>query len=570
MRTAISAIKFLRPRERFLLGLLFIVRLTLTAMDLLGIALIGLAASLLTSGKGVQAGLAGIVLATASKYGFGNTYAFVGALAILFFVLKAIASMFLNQLVMSFTARLENALAVEILDGLIETGLPSLDMWSEKQITHGVGSSSNTAFGQSLTVLSVIFGEAALLIAVSTYLMLTDIGLFATMAAVFGVFGFTLNRVISAKASTLGQLVTEKSIVNLENVDDALKLLRVAHDYSVRNFFVEKFRHHRLIQAQASGRVTLLGYAPRYAFETMMMICFGALLFQRSIDGGSLVSASTLSVFIAGAFRIVGSMLPLQGSLANLKIIDVDARNAISMLRFVRSRGAIGKVLSATDSGSQPGSISVTDVTFTYPGHNEPTLSLANITVGPGEAVGIVGKSGSGKSSFADLLLGLREPDAGEIFITSRGPGAPIVGYVPQQTHLVHGSFLENCFLKQSVSSDEVEKCLMLADALDLSKLISQLPHGIYTPIGDAGTPLSGGQVQRIGLIRALLLEPDVLILDEITSALDESTAAVVTSFLGQLKGTTTMILIAHRKEALKFADCIYELKNGNFHVISS
>jgi ATP-binding cassette subfamily C protein len=180
----------------------------------------------------------------------------------------------------------------------------------------------------------------------------------------------------------------------------------------------------------------------------------------------------------------------------------------------------------------------------------------------------LTGPSGSGKTTVSDLLIGFRTPDSGQVLIDDRPlhefalrEWRTMIGYVPQELVLFHDSVFSNIALGDpKIGEIEVRAALKAAGALEF---VESMPEGLHTPVGEKGTKMSGGQRQRIALARALVLKPKVLILDEVTSALDPETERAIVDNIAALRGQSTVIAITHRTAFLDIADRIYELGNG-------
>jgi len=210
--------------------------------------------------------------------------------------------------------------------------------------------------------------------------------------------------------------------------------------------------------------------------------------------------------------------------------------------------------------------LSVRNVDFSY--EERPILAGANLVIPAGEVTAIVGASGAGKTTIADLALGLVRPQQGEVFLDDV-PLSEIdmaawrhrVGYVPQETLLLHEDLLTNVTLGDpTLTRSDVEEALQAAGATDF---VRELPDGLDTPLGERGARLSGGQRQRIAIARALVHRPSLLILDEATAALDPISEAGIYDTVRSLRGRTTVLAISHQPGLLKVADRVYRLSAG-------
>jgi ABC-type multidrug transport system fused ATPase/permease subunit len=220
----------------------------------------------------------------------------------------------------------------------------------------------------------------------------------------------------------------------------------------------------------------------------------------------------------------------------------------------------------------EPGrSISFNSVTYTYPNAERPALKELSLKIPVRSTVGIVGKSGSGKTTAVDVILGLLRPATGclrvddsDIVPDNLGSWQGSLGYVPQQIFLSDDSISANIAFgrpRESIDHEAVERAARTADLHDF--IVGELPEGYDTIVGERGVRLSGGQRQRIGIARALYGNPHVLILDEATSALDNVTEEVVMDAVHRLGGKTTIVLIAHRLTTVRDCDHIFILEQG-------
>jgi ABC-type multidrug transport system fused ATPase/permease subunit len=212
--------------------------------------------------------------------------------------------------------------------------------------------------------------------------------------------------------------------------------------------------------------------------------------------------------------------------------------------------------------------INISHLSFKYPNNNENTLQDVNLKIRYGESIGIIGKTGEGKSTIVDLICGLLKPHEGSILVDDNDIQKNLkswqqkIGYVPQNIYLLDDSIKENIIFGRKEDNDTNKKLNDAIKLAQLDKLISDLPKGLNTFVGDRGTRLSGGQVQRIGIARAIFNNSQVLIFDEATSALDVETEKNFIDDIYKLKTKKTLIIISHRISSLERCDRIYNLKN--------
>lgn len=208
------------------------------------------------------------------------------------------------------------------------------------------------------------------------------------------------------------------------------------------------------------------------------------------------------------------------------------------------------------------------EVTFSYPGQEDKVLEAVDLVIPRGRMIALVGKSGAGKTTLVDILMGFYEPDHGQVLID----GTPLqeleikswrsrIGFVPQDAFLFNMSLRDNLlWSREDATEEQMYQACLQANAV---KFIERLPQGYDTLVGERGVRLSGGQRQRIALARALLRQPEILILDEATSALDSYSERLIQEAIERISHQTTIVVIAHRLSTIQKADCIYVIDGG-------
>lgn len=233
------------------------------------------------------------------------------------------------------------------------------------------------------------------------------------------------------------------------------------------------------------------------------------------------------------------------------------------------------ETLSETDSSlqvSKPGfqrEIRMEDICFAYEDGKKPILNHADFRVCKGQSVGIIGTSGAGKTTSVDILLGLLKPLSGRILIddwdVSENPKAwlSLIAYIPQEVFILNGTIRDNVAFGQDPDQQDDKKIWEALEDAQLADHVRGLPDGLNTYIGEAGVRFSGGQRQRLGIARALYRDPQILILDEATSSLDQETEAELMAAIHQLKKKKTLIMITHRLNTVSQCDEIYQMEDG-------
>ena len=338
--------------------------------------------------------------------------------------------------------------------------------------------------------------------------------------------------------------------------------------------FISRFEQASYRVARGQGVTQGLSDAPRYVIELVAFASIVLLvLYLLNLYEGNLGAIlPALSIYALAGFkmlpafqRIYSAISVIRGNMAAYYSLRDD---------LMASREYSGEASPTQQESVVPlvpeHAVELKDVTFAYPGKKDRALNGLTLTIPANHMIGLVGASGSGKSTAVDMLLGLIQPDKGEVLID----GVPLgpenlrrwqagLGLVPQQIFLADASILENVAFGVAPELIDEAKALEALRMAQLDELIEKLPEGIQTWVGERGVQLSGGQRQRIGIARALYQEARVLVLDEATSALDGITERRVMEDIQRLAGNLTIVLIAHRLTTVKGCDMIYILESG-------
>jgi ABC-type multidrug transport system fused ATPase/permease subunit len=295
-------------------------------------------------------------------------------------------------------------------------------------------------------------------------------------------------------------------------------------------------------------------------------------------------AAATVALFLAAGSRILPGLLRLQGASITIRNAAVQAQPTFFMSDFLartrtdahQARLPVERItadqIHAHVVAGYPdfvADVKVENVTQIYADAEAPALIDASFTAAPGTSVALVGSTGAGKSTLADVVLGVMEPVSGSVTISGVSPRAAIdrwpgaISYVPQAVALVAGSVRENVAL--GLPNDAIDDDLVWAalKRAHLDNFLIENREGLDTMIGERGFRLSGGQRQRLGIARALYTRPKLLILDEATSALDAETEQAIIQTLGELEGEVTTITVAHRLATVRYADQVLYLEAG-------
>jgi ABC-type multidrug transport system fused ATPase/permease subunit len=339
--------------------------------------------------------------------------------------------------------------------------------------------------------------------------------------------------------------------------------------------FLARFAGHSAIIAKMTARVSIFNIA-RYLVEPLAfggLVVAVLLLAARGRDFSDILP--NLGVMALAGYRLLPALQLLYGQLTQVSTMRHTMDEVYDEFVAAETDGSVSPAISSDAlARARPfrwnDSITLREISFRYPGASRPVLDEFSLIIAKNTSLGVIGPTGSGKSTLVDLLLGLYQPTAGEILIDDERLTPALVpawqasiGYVPQDIFLIDDTIARNiAFGLPDSEIDPVrlrEACVM-AQLLEFIEI--ELPDGFDTIVGERGIRLSGGQRQRIGLARALYHGPSLLILDEATSALDMATEAKLLEALRSLAGKLTMVVAAHRLSTIAGCDKVVDLSN--------
>lgn len=564
--TSIGKILDKRTRRK-LLGLA-IARVAANLLDLIGLAGIALLATSFGSLASGSATRAPLNLPVVGEILINEIQAVLIAMVVaLVFLMKSGFSIWLNLLTSLTVAGLEGKFSKELAEDFFAAAKSGPDASPESvaefqnRVLYSTG-----AISSFLNARLTFIAEASLLVAMVAIFIAVNPIATVSMFAFMGTVLFFLNKMIGYRIVRNGQLQLKGYETALQTSRDLFGVKREALSSGVTPGWLTKFSSGRSQAAQGSALIYTLNSLPRYVVETSLVLGIFAFIGGVVVFSDLPSQAVTIGVFMAGGLRLIASLLPLQAAFNQMQ--DGANRGGPAYNALLERRSSDSAKVDAPEVSIEGNpSIAFKGVSFTYPGSDSPVISNVSFEIQPLTKVAIVGPSGAGKSTIFDLATGFREPSKGSIDVGGLNPrdilfGAPgTFGIVTQRPHLVTGSILENVSLVEDAATnkDKVLESLVRAGLGHFTAPENWFELQIRP---DAGQ-LSGGEIQRLGLARALYRDPKILFLDEATSALDAETEAEITKVLQTLKNEMTVVLIAHRLSTVMRADKIIYLDQG-------
>jgi ABC-type multidrug transport system fused ATPase/permease subunit len=549
------------------LGKFIIGRVTLNVLDLVGLAGVVVLASAFGSLVQAKELTSNFELPLIGSIEVTERFALILALGVVAtFVVKSSFSIWLKLRTAMFVASLEvnfsSTLARDYFSGASDAEDEFDKSLSEFQ---NVSMTSTEGLAQFINARASAITELTLLaFLVSTFLFVNPLATAFMFIYLAGVL-YALSRIVTLKIQKNGIKTMQGSREVLSKSRDLFGVRREVRAAGVLKTWIGQFATSRSKTATGKAAISTLNSLPRYVVETSLVVgifvFIGLVVLVSDLES----QAVTIGVFMAGGLRLVALLIPLQTSINDMILGARRGRFALDRLVRISKSETIALAQGERSSTRLAIGLEFQTVTFGYTAEI-PVIHAVSFKVDPGQKVAIVGPSGSGKSTLFELATGFREAQSGQVSLSGSLPrrllaaGNGAIGIVPQRPHLITGTISENVSLLPNEPSDEAQVVACL-EAAGLPQFCKTEMLGLQVE-PDSGQ-LSGGEIQRLGIARALYRNPEILFLDEATSSLDAKTESQISAVLDQLRGKMTIVLIAHRLSTVKSADKIIYLNQG-------
>jgi ATP-binding cassette subfamily C protein len=566
IRSSVSeSFTLLEKSERKRLLKITFAQCALSSLDLLAVLLIGAVGSLAILGvqsRDIR------VYRLLENIGVGNwtfqsQVAALSALAAFLLVAKTIISTIVIWRTTKYYSFLASRISVKIVDRYLNRTIEKLNERTTQQALYGLTSGvQNIVVGVVATLASVISDIFLVFVMVAT-LMFTDVLMALSSFIIFASFAVVLHVLVGSRTEIIAKELYPKRIEVNEGITHAIDGFRELYVSGKLLNKVKEIERSSLDGALLSSKQAFLPYISKYLVEIMLVLSLVVVSFMQFIQSDAVESAGNLGLFLAASSRIAPAALRIQQGVAGILNGYGGGESTLELNKSLPEFGLSSKFNFNKNIDLEIPSISASapvvefrNVTFGY-SKNKQILKNINFEVYEGQKILIVGKSGSGKSSLLDLLVGLLLPNEGEIRIWGQKPvdflstNGREIALVPQSSFLPRSSLIEYFrSISKEVTEDQIWDVL---EIVDLKSYVEKLPNQLETVIAENAKNFSGGQRQRITLARALVSSPKLLILDEATSALDPLTEAKILEQLKRRNFAETTISITHKFH--KFAD---------------
>jgi ABC-type multidrug transport system fused ATPase/permease subunit len=579
-----KCIRLLSPRAKFIYFVLAVVQVFLSVLDLVGLALV------MTVVVAIQeSGVSSAAPSNPPSFFLGSVFSVLSptallCLTVLIFVLKSAAALFLHSLIVKLMAS-ESLRLVRVLNKAVFENRTNLYRGlSNQDISFSIYNATDLVFRDTLVPVSIISADLFLLILVGSSLFYSaEIVFFPTVIYFFTVF--IILRIMERRS--FRKAVREQmnqEILGRRLIHEASSSLRELYVSGKLSWMTDKIYEARFRGIRSGAIIAIAMLRPKYFYEAALFGGVGVIALVSWASGNIASSFTYLPLFLIASSRMIPGLLRIQFYLGTFhrsleqteKIFEILQTAPLSIEESFTERVGVSLHNNARIMAPE---IVIESVSFAYgESSGQPTIDRLSLKVPFGEMLAIVGPSGAGKSTLLDLLLGFQNPSHGKILIAKHEPRSSfhrwpgMVAYVPQKITIYAGSLLSNIVIGNGEEYDQNtrERAMQLLKDVGLGEFVRNLDSGLDSELSELGTSLSGGQIQRIGIARALFTDPSLLVFDESTSSLDSVSENEIMRFLIGFKGKKTLIFVAHRLSTIKTADRILYLNGGKIEAEGS
>lgn len=573
MKTLKKLLFLLTPPERKRASMLMIMILVMAFLDMLGVASILPFVAVLANQELVETnGLLNTAFTASRHIGIYTTEQFLIALGGLVFVLLVTSLAFkalTTYMQTSFALMREYSIGKRLVAGYLHQPYSWFLNHHSADLGKTILSEVSAVINGGMIPLMTLMAQITVALALLILLIIVDPLLACSVGIALGLAYAGIFAVMSGWLKRLGQERIKANQQRFTSLSDAFGAAKEVKFGGLEKTYIEQFSKPAKIFAEGQTTAKLIAQLPRYALEA---IAFGGMLlvmlYLMAKSGSFATALPIIALYAFAGYRLMPALQQIYGAFTQLRFAGPaldDLQKDLANLKVDNSNHdhVTPLVLDVA--------IHLKRVSYRYPKAQRQALTSIDIIIPARSTVGLVGSTGSGKTTMVDLILGLLEPQEGQLSVD----GQPInngnrrqwqrnIGYVPQQIYLADDSVAANIAFglsTENINHQAIERAAKIANLHEF--VVNDLPQSYATIVGERGVRLSGGQRQRIGIARALYHNPQVLILDEATSALDTLTEQSVMKAVNNLGRDITIILIAHRLSTVRQCDQIYLLDKG-------
>lgn len=497
----------------------------------------------------------------------------ISAGVVLVYLIKNGYLILLSYIRVRYASAVKRELGIRVMNIYLKNGYPFFIKNNTNDLHRGI-TGDVAGIYNIISFLFRLISEGITVFSICIYMFMTDY----LMALFVAVIAFLCVAVIvlwgKSRIKELGEQHRKYDMLTRKWSSQAFQGIKEVLVLNKQSFFINKYKDSTAKQNAAMIKQTVAAESPVYILE---MACVTGLILAvtarviAGVDNSSFVI--DIAAFAVSAFRIMPSLGRITNSANNIMFNIPSLNKTYDTIKGTHLEPETETAGNSKDSRDNRVTfrkeITLKDICWRYEGGTEDTLHDLNLTIKKGESVAFIGESGTGKSTTADIILGLFRPQKGAVYVDGTDireipeQWSRLVGYVPQSVYLLDDTIRNNIAFGVDPEDIDEDKIWKVLEQAQLKSYVEKLPEGLETSLGELGVRFSGGQRQRIAIARALYFDPEILVLDEATSALDNKTEEAVMEAVDMLQGWKTLIIIAHRLSTIQKCDHVYEIVNG-------
>ena len=445
---------------------------------------------------------------------------------------------------------------------------------NSSEVINGIITKSSTVISGVLTPALILMSSFIIMAGIITLLSHINFSIAVSAFVGFGLLYLTVILYTRNRINANSLLIAQKSTTALKSLQEGLMGIRDVLLHDSQEFYFNLYKKADLPLRLAAGNNLFISGSPRFVMESLGMILIAVIAYYiTNQSAGISDSVPILGALALGAQRLLPIMQQAYGAYSAIKGSN---SSLVDVLTLLDQQIPNDLTDASRDLIKFNNHICLDNVSFRYSAKDPLILKSINLTIKKGSRIGIIGATGSGKSTLFDIINGLFLPSGGEISVDNVvinqkniRSWRSLISYVPQDIYLSDNTVLENIAFGKALQDIHIDRAKESANQAQLGDLIEGWDQKYYTEIGEKGVRLSGGQRQRIGIARALYKKSQVLIFDEATSALDNETEKSIVSSIESLDDDLTILMIAHRLSSLKNCDEIIEVKENEINIMT-
>ena len=550
--------------------LLFIIS---AAVDVIGLGLIAPIINLIINPESqITKNIIGFASNIIGNHDYNFYIIFFSILLFVLYVLKNIIALVSQALIMNFAYKQFATLQSRLMS--IYQNMDYLEYIKRKNVEYirNINELCKHCI-DSLNFSIIIIADSIILLVITTYLIFFNFKVLLYLILILACIYFPLQILLKPRSMRYGKNIVEAVVSIYKNISESVSGFKEIKVINKEKFFLERIKKaaNEIYINKIKNHIVV--NAPRHMLEIGMIFFVISFIILFTLQNPTTKNIiPIISVFGVAGIR----MLPLTANISknminlshfneSIKIIHHDLKNLKKISKDIK----FGEYLK-----DEFKNVKFKNIYFQYPSSTQPVFEGLNLSIKSNECIGIIGKSGIGKTTLIDLFLGLLKPQSGEIIINDHQIKkenldlSEITAYLPQQALILESSIRDNITLEdrsEDISNNKLKESIKNAN---LESLIENLSNNYNSKIGDRGLRLSGGQNQRLALARIFYHAKDIIIMDEATSSLDKETEGIIVENINNFKGKKTIIVITHKESTLKYVDKIFEIKNRKLTIV--